>query len=126
MKPEALLDSSVWIELLNKGRLGGVCEKLLSTHQITAVPTIVIFEVYRKIKSAYPDPVALSTVAYLKQFGILEFTLETALLAADLSVEFKLAMADSSVLAHAYLANVKLITLDNDFSGIENVTIIRN
>ncbi|MEW6055426.1 MAG: PIN domain-containing protein [Bdellovibrionota bacterium] len=48
-----------------------------------------------------------------------------ALYAADLSIEFELAMADSLILAFAKEAGVSLLTLDNDFAGIPNVVVVR-
>lgn len=61
----------------------------------------------------------------LTQYNVLDMTREVVLTAADVSLEFSLAMADSIILAHARLSDAKLLTLDNDFAKIPNVKVLR-
>ena len=125
MTRSAVFDSSIWIELFRRGPLSKKCEKALRSHPIVGVPSIAVFEIYRKILRSFSEELALSSAAYLKRFTILDLTTELALLAADLSIAYKLAMADSIVLAHAVSKDALLITLDNDFVGIKDVQLIR-
>lgn len=120
-----IIDSSVWIEVFRSGPLASTCEPYLQKNKIK-VPTVVIFEVYKKIKTSVSEEVALQTVATLSQYQVLEFDRETALLAADLSVEFQIAMADSMVLAHARTQGEELVTLDNDFAKVPGVVVVRS
>ena len=55
---------------------------------------------------------------------IVPLTDELALTAADLSLEFKLPMADAIVLATGRLYDAEVITSDGDFDGIPGVTYI--
>jgi toxin FitB len=125
-RPKAVVDSSVWLEILIGGPLARQCQSILSAYQIQAVPTVVIFEVYRRIAKSLGEDRALPPVAFLKSHGVIDFTEELALLAADLSLEFRLAMADSIVLAHAVGLHAKLLTLDNDFVNIPGAIVVRS
>lgn len=120
-----LLDSSVWIELLGSGPLAKSCQAELDSAKRILVPTVVLFEVYRKIASTVSEDQALSAIAWMRQKEVVDLDSEIALTAADLSLEHRLPMADSFVLAHAREAHAVLVTLDNDFHGIEGVKILR-
>jgi predicted nucleic acid-binding protein len=119
-----IVDSSVWIEIFREGPLSKKCEKAIKGQKVR-VPSLVIFEVYKKIKTRISEEIALEVVGALSQYEVLDLTRETSLLAADLSVEHSLGMADSIVLAHARGASETLLTLDNDFSKIPSVSVIR-
>lgn len=119
-----VVDSSVLIEIIFDGPLRKKCETLLS-HKNILVPALVIYELYKKIKKQINEEVALETVSSLGQYKILELNRDIALLAADLSIEYNLGMADSVVLACARMHKVDLVTLDNDFSTIPNVKVLR-
>src|SRR6185369_3975818 len=112
----ATLDSSVWIEILGGGRLAEPCIEVLESAAEIVVPTVVLFEVYRKILAATgSDDQALSAVSYLRQHTVRELSDEIALEAAELSLTHRLGMADNFVLAHANHHAAPLVTLDNDF-----------
>lgn len=120
-----VLDSSVWIEILGGGPLAKACEKELQASTSVLVPTLVLFEVYRKVLSLVSEDQALSAVAVLSQHEVVDLSREVALTAGDLSIAHGLAMADSFVLAHAHLANATLVTLDNDFAGLPGAKVLR-
>jgi toxin FitB len=119
-----VVDSSVWLEVLFSGPLNEKCQKAIASQRLT-IPSIVVYEVYNKIKVKMDEAKALEVIGYLSRHAIAELTREIALLAADLSLELKLGMADSLVLAHARFLGVTLLTLDNDFSHISDVKVIR-
>jgi predicted nucleic acid-binding protein len=120
-----LLDSSCWIEIFRNNKLSQKCQKELQNASKVIVPTIVLFEVYRKINISVSEDQALSCIALLSQHNIVELTREIALSAADLAILLKLPMADSFILAHAQFDNATLVTLDDDFSKIPGVRVIR-
>lgn len=125
MSKTILLDSSTWIEIFGVGKHAAICETERKKAQTIIVPTIVIFEVYKKIQSVLSEDKALLATAVLNEFQVENLTQEVALTAADLSIEHSLGMADAMVLAHAKLSQAKMITLDNDFANIPNVKVIR-
>jgi toxin FitB len=120
-----VLDSSVWIEILRTGPLSKKCLGELKGANKIFVPTLVIFEVYRKILRASSEELALSAVALLNTHSSAPLSQEVALLAGDLSLQHSLATADSLVLAHAIDLGAVLVTLDNDFADIDGVKVIR-
>ena len=73
------------------------------------------------------EDLALSAVALLTKHQTQDLSQEIALLAADLSLEYKLPMADSFVLAHAHAAgpDCRLLTLDNDFRNLPQVKLLK-
>ena len=120
-----LLDSSAWIELIALGPLAKRVEDETKFASIV-VPTIVLFEVYRKIKRSASEDLALSAVALMSQHEVLALDAETSLNAADLSIEHGLAMADSIVVAHAVAKDAILVTLDNDFAALAFAKVLRS
>jgi toxin FitB len=120
-----LLDSSAWIEIFGQGPLLQACQKELRSASVVCVPTIVLFEVYRKIAQQVSEDSALSAIAVLTQNSVEDLTQEIALSGADLSLTHQLPMADSLILAHALRSGSTLVTLDNDFSSIPGVKVIR-
>jgi len=58
----------------------------------------------------------------MRQGQVVDLTERIALLAAELSLQEKLPMADSIILATARLHDAHIWTQDADFEGLENVT----
>jgi len=119
-----IVDSSVWLELLQEGPLLSKCQKAISRKDLK-VPAFVLFEVYKKLKVLASEEIALEAIATLSKNEVLELNREIAILAGDLSLEHDLPMTDSLVLAHAEYLGETLLTLDNDFSKVPSVEIIR-
>ncbi len=120
-----LLDSSVWIEIFGSGPLLKSCQKELKSAGSIIVPSLVLFEVYKKIVCSTSEDYALSAVAVMSQHTIADLTQEIALSAADISIQNRLGMADSVILAHAQRSTAVLVTLDNDFSELQGVRVLR-
>jgi predicted nucleic acid-binding protein len=125
-RPKALLDSSVWIEFFGRGKKLKSVQRVMTEFRIVGVPSLVFFEVCRKISKNHSSELALSVASFLRQYGSLNLTDEIALHAADLSNEWKIGMADSIMLAHSFIEEATLITLDNDFAGIPKTKVLRS
>jgi len=120
-----LLDSSAWIEYFNSSAQAPLIEKEISKEHAIIIPTLVIFEVYRKITKTLSMEEGLSAMSSMSSYDVVDLTKEIALHAADLSIQYDLPMADSCILATAEYYNVKLITFDHDFTNIPNVKILK-
>jgi predicted nucleic acid-binding protein len=96
-----ILDSSCWIEILTDGKRATQCEKLVKKATTIYVPTLVLFEVYKKITATLGEAQSLFAVSYISENTLLNLDRAAALLAGDRSLEHGLAMADSIVLAHS-------------------------
>jgi predicted nucleic acid-binding protein len=85
------------------------------------VPTICIYEVFKAVLKQRGEDAALETVALMKQGTSINLTDDLALQAAKISLEYKIPMADSIILATARAHEAILWTQDRDFKGIKNV-----
>ena len=89
------------------------------------VPTLSIYEVFKRVLQQRGEGDALQAVALMQQGTIVELDASTALLAARISSEQKLAMADSVMLATARTHHALLWTQDADFEGMNGVRFRR-
>jgi len=92
----------------------------------TLTPTIVIYEVYRKIKKMKGEERALEAYAQISRTRIVELTESLSLQAADISLKVGLGLADSIVAATAKAYNAEIITGDRHLKEAENVKFIGN
>jgi predicted nucleic acid-binding protein len=89
------------------------------------VPTIVQYEVVKWLHRMADEARADAFLAYTMECQVEALDTETALIAASLSAEFKLAMADAIVLATARKAGASLLTCDAHFERVPDVTFVR-
>jgi toxin FitB len=120
-----LIDSSGWIEWFSEGSQAATYAKYLKDPSQIVTPTVVIYEVYKKIKRERTEEEALLAVSLMKKTTIVPLEESIALLAADLSLKFSLPMADAMVYATAIEKNAQLITGDAHFNNLEKVTLIQ-
>jgi predicted nucleic acid-binding protein len=110
-----LIDSSGWLEFFTDGPLAEKYASYLSELSQILTPTVVLYEVYKKIRRERGEEDALVAAAQLKKTQIVQLTDTIAMRAAELSLEHHLAMADAMVYATATLHSVLLVTSDSDF-----------
>lgn len=119
-----VVDSSGWLQFLTDGPLANEYAKRLRQQATVITPTIVIYEVYKHSKRLRGEEGALDAVAAMQKTQVVPLNQELALVAADLSLETKLPMADAIILATARLFGAEVITSDADFEGLPGVTYI--
>jgi predicted nucleic acid-binding protein len=119
-----LIDSSGWIEFFTNSSRVDVYIKYLKDPQNIVTPTIVLYEVYKKIRRDRTEEDALLAVSAINRTSIIELSESIALLAADLSLKYDLPMADAIVYATALENNCKVVTSDEHFKNLENVILI--
>lgn len=117
-----LVDSSGWIEFFTGGANAGKYGSYLEEAVVT--PTVVLYEVYKIIKRERTEEEALLAVAQMQKTRLVPLSESLALAAADVSLEFQLAMADSIVYATARAENAELVTSDKDLRGLLGVTYL--
>ena len=116
-----IVDSSGWLEYFADGPnadrfaapLGSVAELL--------VPSITLYEVFKIVCRQRGEDAALQAVAMMQQGRVIELSSSIALLAAKLSLDLKIPMADSIILATAQTHDAVLWTQDDDFKGLSGV-----
>ena len=122
-----LIDSYSWIEYFSEGPLAEKYAPYIeaATQENTVTPSIVIFEIYRRLKAKKGEQIALEAYAQITGTKIVKLDDKLALAAADISLETGLGMADSFVLAAARRYGAKIITSDKHFEKTPEVTIIK-
>ncbi len=119
-----LVDSSGWIEFFTDGpRAAEYAGHLKDTGRIIT-PTIVLYEVYKKIRKERTEDEALQAVSIMNRTRVLELSESIALLAADLSIKHGLPMADAIVYATAMESDCKVMTGDSHFRGLKGVVLV--
>ncbi len=120
-----LVDSFGWIEFFTDGPLADKYYKYLKDESRVITPTIVLYEVYKKIKHERSEEEALIAVAQLNKTKVLPLNESIALFAADLSLKHALPMADAVVYATACLENADVVTSDSHFEGLSGVVFLK-
>jgi predicted nucleic acid-binding protein len=119
-----VVDSSGWIEFFADGPLASTYAKHLKDLSRLATPTIVLYEVYKKIKRERSEEDALSAISVMNRTTVVPLTESIALLAADLGLKHSLPMADAIVYATAAEKQCNLVTSDGHFEKLAGVTFI--
>ena len=119
-----LVDSSGWIDFFTDGGNAGNYSSYLEELSQVATPTIVLYEVYKLVKRERTEEEALLAAAQIQKTRIVPLSDSLALAAADVSLEFRLAMADSIVYATALAEDAELVTSDSDLRNLPGVTFL--
>jgi predicted nucleic acid-binding protein len=85
----------------------------------------VLYEVFKRILQQCEEGQALQAVAVMQQGRVVDLDARLALVAARISLERKLPMADSVILATAQAFGATVWTPDPDFKGLPGVQFRR-
>lgn len=116
-----VVDSSGWLEFLADGPNAGFFAPVIERTAELVVPTLSIFEVFKRVLQQRDESQALQAVALMHQGHLVDLTASLALDAARLSRSARLPMADSIMLATARACEATLWTQDGDFEGMPGV-----
>jgi predicted nucleic acid-binding protein len=119
------MDSSGWIEFFTGGPLAERYAAYLTPRYQLITPTIVLYEVYKKIKRERGEEEALLFAGRLSATQVVHLTESIALLAADLSLRHGLAMADAIVYATAKDQEAEVVTGDADLKDLPGVIYVK-
>lgn len=122
---KVLLDFSGWIEFFTDGPKANRYAAYLTPRHHLITPTIVLYEVYKKIKRERGEETAVQFAERLHAIQIIPLTESIALLAADLSIQHGLAMADAMVYATGLDQEAHVVTGDADLEGLPSVVYIK-
>jgi predicted nucleic acid-binding protein len=122
---KTLVDSSGWIEFFSGGPLADRYATHLKSPAEVITPVIVVYEVYKKIKRERGEAAALLAVGQLNATQVVPLTEVIARLAADLSLQHGLAMADALIYATAQDERAQLVTSDADLKDLPGVTYLK-
>ena len=119
-----LVDTSGWIEYFFGGTNAATFTPPIEDVDNLIVPVICLYEVFKKINASGSEAQALQAIAQMRQGRILDLTEDLALSAALISLQRKLPMADSMILAAAFSHGAVLWTQDAHFKGLNQVKYV--
>jgi predicted nucleic acid-binding protein len=118
-----LVDSSGWIEFLGDGPLAEQFAPYFEHEERLIVPAIVLYEVYKKLLSVRGSSAADRFLSAASRARVVPIDDRLALLAARISLDRRLAMAEAMIYATALVAGAHLVTSDPHFQGLPEATV---
>jgi predicted nucleic acid-binding protein len=85
------------------------------------IPTVTIYEVFKVVLREASEKEALQTAAAMRKGRVVDLTASMAIAASRISLEHKIPMADSIILATANQFEATIWTQDSDFKNIDGV-----
>ena len=121
-----VIDSSGWLEYFVAGQKTKAYLKYIQSGKPLWTPSLVIYEVYKKIAKVKSETEALLAITQIdgQSEAVISLDEKLALFAADTSLRFSLAMADAIIYATALSQEATLVTRDHHFKGLEQVVLI--
>jgi predicted nucleic acid-binding protein len=119
-----VVDSSGWLEYLAEGPNSQYFAEALEATTELIVPTLSVYEVYRRVLAQRDEEHALQAIALMYQGMVVDLTATIAIDAARASAVTGLAMADSIMLTTARAFDATLWTQDADFAAIDGVRYV--
>jgi len=116
-----LVDSCGWLEFLADGPNAGFFARPLADTENVLVPTICLYEVFKKTLQQRGEEAALDVAALMQQGKVVDLDAAIALDAADLAALRKLSLADAVILATARAHGATTWTQDAHFEGLPGV-----
>jgi len=119
-----LVDSSGWVEYFIEAPNAAVFAPLVEETKNLIVPSIAVYEVFKKLLVETDESTALQAVTQMQLGKVISLDETLALNAARIGYDLKLSLADSIILATARLYNATLYTQDEHFKNIPHVKYI--
>ncbi|MFP6655109.1 MAG: type II toxin-antitoxin system VapC family toxin [Myxococcota bacterium] len=120
-----LVDSSGWIEYLAARPKADLFAPYIEGSEPLVSSAIQVYEIYKVVRRDLSEERAIEAVTALRTTTIEPLAESLALEAADIALEYGLAMADAIIYATASRHEAELVTGDADFDGLPRVTLIR-
>ncbi len=119
-----IVDSCGWLEWFTDGKLADQYKEYLADQDNILMPAIILYEVYKILKREVGEEKALLAAGYMKNSVVIPFDDTLALVAADIAIQEKLAMADAIIVAISRVHNCRIISSDADLREQSNVYYI--
>jgi len=119
-----VVDSSGWLEYFGDGPNADFFAPPIQKVEQLLVPTLSLFEVFKRIAQQRGEGDALQAVAVMRQGRVVELTAPLAVDSARVSIQERLPLADSIMLATARTYGAVFWTQDADFKSIDGVRFV--
>jgi predicted nucleic acid-binding protein len=116
-----IVDSSCWIEYLMDSDIGAQVASLIENAAELIVPTITLYEVYKKLLAEKDEEYALDVVSYMQTGMVIELTATLSISAARIRRTHKLPMADSIIYATSLYHQATIWTCDKHFIDLPDI-----
>jgi len=116
-----IVDSSCWLEYFAGSHVGDKVAAVIEDTEHLLVPSITIYEVFKKLLHELDEDKALFAIAHMKQGTVINLDTDLAIYAAKIGKDKKLAMADSIIYAINRKFNATLWTQDKHFKDLKSV-----
>jgi predicted nucleic acid-binding protein len=116
-----LVDSCGWLEYFADGPHADFYAPALEDPGSLLVPTICLLEVFKRILQQRGEDEALQAAAAMHQGLVAPLDAPIALLAARISHDLKLPLADSVIMATAQSYSATIWTQDSHFKGLQGI-----
>ena len=120
------VDSGAWLKYFTNGSNASFFAPAIERTEELLVPSLVLYEVFKGILQQRDESQALQAVAVMQQRAVIDLDPPLALVAARISLERKLPMADNVILATARAYGATVWTQDADFKGLAGVQFRRH
>ncbi len=119
-----LVDSCGWLEYFANAENAGFFAHAIQDEEHLFVPTICLYEVFKRLSQQLGKDAALEGVSRLYRGHLIELNEAIALQAAQLAMEYHLPLADSVIYASARACEATLWTQDDHFRDLPGVEYI--
>lgn len=119
-----VVDSSGWLEYFADGENAGFFAPAIEDGENLLVPVICLYEVFKRISQLRDVSTAQTQVGDMLNGRVIDLDQSLALSAAQISLDLKLSMADSLILATARAYVATLWTQDEHFKDLPDVQYI--
>ena len=116
-----VVDSSCWLEFIENSPIGNVVAPVIADIDHLVVPTIVLYEVCRKLTVMKDSVYAKGFIQGMLHANVVPLDVSLSISAANIGLKYQLAMADSIIYATAIRHNAVLWTTDKHFDGLPSV-----
>ena len=116
-----IVDTCGWLEFFAQTKNAKNFEKQILDTENLIVPTITLYEVFKKVSLEFDEDKALIAVAHMKVGKVIEINESISIYAAKLSLEKKLPMADALIYATGLMNDAIVYTQDNHFEKLSGV-----
>jgi toxin FitB len=116
-----IVDSCGWLEMFSRGPNSTFFRKIIAEYDDLLVPSIVIYEVHKKLYSLLDRQKALDVSYSLNRGVVVELSGNIAIAAAEISCDHKIPMADAVILATSNAHDATIYTQDEHFRGFPRV-----
>ena len=117
-----LVDSSGWLEYITEDTRAAEFAPYIEGESPVIVPTIVLFEVYKKIRADYGKTAAARFYSHALRHRTVPLDEKLAVAAASLA--HRLPACDAMIYATAQAFQAELITSDSHFQGLPGVVFV--